>query len=115
MCPHSSLPALGNDLLRKIHLVPGRTKARTQMHEEVLGPGTKTFSHRLNGMGCNAQLRTLFPGMNQPNRSLNRINQVNRTAVGDVNAQTNVSAVGQQTRPIQRRVGMEAPGHSAAP
>src|SRR6266404_2369025 len=81
----------------KIDLVMRRANARTQLHNQIRRRGTEAFSHLLNSLRGNRQRGSLFPRMNQPDRRRFWIDNVNRAAIGDVNAERDLLLISDQT------------------
>ena len=84
---HASGAKLIDDLCGKIDFVMWRPNAGAQLDNEVGRIRPKSFAHLLNRFCSNCQLRTILPGMHQADRGRLWIDNVNGTAISDVNAE----------------------------
>jgi hypothetical protein len=72
---------LGSDEGSEVDLVRGRPNAGTELNHEVSGIGPKLILHQGNGLSGDATFTPLFPGMQNAERSVHGICQVNSATV----------------------------------
>lgn len=81
----SGLEGLGSDEGGEVDLVSGRPNAGTELNHEVTGIGPKLILHQGNGLSGDAAFTSLFPGMQNAERSGHGICQVNSATVCHIN------------------------------
>jgi hypothetical protein len=88
---------LPDNIRGKIDLVMWGANAGTELNDEIGGARTKLRGHRSDRVRDNAELGALFAGMHETNRAANRINEKNRTAISNVNAEADAALTGNQS------------------
>jgi hypothetical protein len=71
-----------------------RPDAGTQLGDEINGVAPKLLRHPKNRLPNYIEKGSFFPGMHESNRSAPRINQKNRAAVSNIDAQKDVAITG---------------------
>ena len=76
------------DVRSEIDFVMRRSNTRAQLDDQVGWTRTELISHRFDRVWNHAEFGAFFAGMNETDRATNRIDEINRTAIGNVNAET---------------------------
>ena len=85
--------ALPHNLRSEIDLIVRRPNAGAELDNQIGSARTKVLRHRFNGIRDDTKLRPLLPRMHQANRIAHRIDQINRAAIGDVDAKANAALI----------------------
>ena len=86
--------ALLDNVGSKINLVMRRANAGAELHNQIGRVRSESFSHLLNRFGNDRQLSALFSRVHQTDGERFRIDNVNRAAIGHVNAERDPTLVG---------------------
>ena len=90
---HALRPTLPDNFCREIDFIMRRTYAGTELHDKVGRIRSEMCFHLPDGIHNDAKLRAFFSGVHEANRRFFLIDNVNRTAIGDVNAERNTSLI----------------------
>ena len=82
---------------REIDFVMRRANARAELHDEILRRNFESLLHLSNRVRNNPQLSSPSTGMHQSDGALFTIGEVHRATIRDVNPETDVALVGEQT------------------
>jgi hypothetical protein len=85
---HAEIPALPDDVGGKIDFVMRWSNTRTQLDNQVGWTRPELISHRLNRVRDHAEFGAFLAGMDESDRATNGIDEINRTAIGNVYAET---------------------------
>ena len=94
---HARGAKLFGDLRREVDFIMRRANARTQLHNQLGRIRTEMFAHLLNRFRRDFLLGSFFSGMNKPDRRRFGIDNVNRAAIGNVNAERDFFLVRNQS------------------
>jgi hypothetical protein len=89
--PNSEIAALPCDLRGEIDLVVRRANAGAELNQEIGRARTKLSGHRVDRGRHHPKLGAFLARMDQANGVANGIDEINRAAIGDVNAETNAT------------------------
>ena len=70
-----------------------RTNARTELHDEIKRTRAEAFRHRPDRNLDDAQLRSFFSRVHQPDCFARRIHEINGAAIGDINTEANAGLI----------------------
>lgn len=108
---HACCPTLLDDFGCKIDLVLRRANAGAELGHELLGFDCEPLLHQRDRVRSNLKFGAFAPRMNESDGALFAVDQIKRAAIGDINAQTNISLVRDQgvtilktNVPVQRRI-----------
>ena len=96
-CFHARRATLADNFPREIDFVMWRPNAGAELHYHVRGIGAEAINHLLDSVGNDAEFGAFAPGMNQPDSRGFLIDNVNRAAVGNVNAQDDAALIGNKS------------------
>lgn len=85
--PHALVATLLDNFRREIDLVMRRTNAGTELHDQIGRLRSELLDHLGDCTRNNAELRPLAAGMDETDSWRVWIDNVNRAAVGDMNAE----------------------------
>jgi hypothetical protein len=91
---HIKCAALPDNFRSEIDFVMWRANAGAELHEHVRGIGSEAINHLFDCVGNDAELGAFATGMNQTDSRRFWIDNVNRAAVGDVNAEHDTALIG---------------------
>jgi len=94
---HALRPTLPDNFCREIDFIMRRTYAGTQLHDKFGRIRSEMRFHLRDGIRNDAKLRAFFSGVHEANRRFFLIDNVNRTAIGDVNAKRDFSLIRDDT------------------
>jgi hypothetical protein len=81
--------ALRDDQRRKIDLVIWWPNARAELNHQIPRIRSELPAHLLDGHGRDSELGPFFPGVQQTDRAANGINDIDRAAIGHIDAEAN--------------------------
>ncbi len=82
------IAALPNDVGCEIDFIVRWPNTRAELNNEIGWTRTELSRHRFDCVWDDAEFRSFLAGMDETDRATNRIDEINRAAIGDVNAQT---------------------------
>src|SRR3984893_7293751 len=94
---HPLRTTLPDNCCRKIDFIMRRTYAGTELHDKVGRIRSEMRSHLRDGIRDHAKLSAFFSGVHEANRRFFWIDNVNRAAIGDVNAKRDFSPIRDDT------------------
>ena len=88
---NTQVAALPDNLRGEIDLVMRRANAGTELNHQIGRARAEPFRHDSDRVRNNSQLRAFLAGMDQTNCTVNRIDEKNGAAIGNVNPKTDPS------------------------
>ena len=87
---------MADDVGGEIDFIMRRPNAGTELDNQIGSARPKMLRHCFNGLRRDPKLGPFLPGMHQANRAPNRIDQINRAAIGHVNAEAKAALIRDQ-------------------